>query len=486
MHATGCANRGLKVTIQPPVFGNGKLVLQENGVLFAPANLRMAQLSGDAFDRATYFANLGHDTQISDTDMRSLDELFNAVSANVPLTPPDEREPLITRLNIGNTYHCNMGCTYCYNELDVKDRKGSEVVTGMSIETGRRAIDALIEQAPDGHPLSLVFIGGEALLELRTLRQIVSYAQQRCADTDHAMRIAVYTNGTLMTSRVIQWANEQDVSLVVSLDGPPKQNDTYRIFRAGRPTSKAVLRRIRVLMDESTQTLRRVRAVAVRSVDLVALHQYLFELGFNEIHVQPVYDETGIETGSAAAMEALLEWYLAKLSAGTILSVLPFENFFERFLTQGRAVTSWYPCTAGRTALGVGPDGRVYPCHHFLEESTFEVGHVNNGLPEISERRKFFQRVDEREPCSSCWARHACGGECYHRAHTAGAGYTGVLPAVCRDRKSHIGLALDGFARLAREYPDVLRDLAMKRYSPVQPRWDAYDVDDLAVYHGAS
>jgi uncharacterized protein len=467
---------------QPSLFGSDKLVLQDDGILFAPASLRMARLSGDALDRAAYFANLGHDTQISELDKYNLDQLLGAVAASVPLAPPDEREPLITRLNIGNTYHCNMGCTYCYNELDIKDRKGSEVPTGMTLETGKRTIDALIEQAPAGYPLSLVFIGGEALLELRILRQIISYALQRCADTGHAMSIAVYTNGTLMTRKVIQWADESNVSLVVSLDGPPKQNDVYRIFRAGRPTSQAVLRRIRGLMEESKQTVRRVRAVAVRSIDLVALHQYLFDLGFNEIHVQPVYDETGIDTGSSAAMEALLEWYLAKLSAGTILSVLPFENFFERFLTQGRAVTSWYPCTAGRTSLGVGPDGRVYPCHHFLEESAYEAGHVNDGLPEVSERRQYFQRVDEREPCSSCWARHACGGECYHRAHTAGAGYTGVLPDVCRDRKSTIGLALDGFARLARDYPDALRDLAMKRYSPVQPKWAAYDIDDLAVY----
>jgi uncharacterized protein len=480
------SNIGMNSLSLDPSFADGSLSLQPGGILFASASLGMARLTGDTLRRAERFAALGHDSAITPDDQRWLAGLLATVRASVPLQPPDEREPFITRLNIGNTYRCNMGCTYCYNELDIKDIKGSESSGGLSLDTARQAIDALVAQAPAGRPLSLVFIGGEALLELRTLRQVIDYAQQCCADTGHALSIAVYTNGTLMTRPVIRWANEHGVSLVVSLDGPPKQNDVHRIFRAGRPTSRLVLRNIRLLMEESDQVLRRVRAVAVRSVDLVALHQYLFDLGFNEIHVQPVYDETGIDTGSADAMADLLAWYLDKLRAGTIISVLPFENFFERFLARGDAVTNWYPCTAGRSSLGVGPDGRVYPCHHFLEESAFEVGHVSRGLPAIEERRNLFRQVNDREPCSGCWARHACGGECYHRAHTAGAGYTGVLPEVCRSRKSQIGLALDGYAQLAREHPAALQDLALKRYSAVGPRWDAYEIDDLAAYRGTA
>jgi len=276
-----------------------------------------------------------------------------------------------------------------------------------------------------------VFVGGEPLLEKHALFQTVGYAHRRARAEDKTVDVAVYTNGTLMNERIIEWANETGVSLVVSLDGPPLVHDRKRIYLNGRPSSRIILKNIHLLMERSAQPVKRVRAVACDRGSMVPLHRYFLDLGFNEIHVQPVYDEDGIsDSMSGQEMVDLLAWYRDRLLEGTVLGVMPFEGFLERLVHRRRAVTSWYPCTAGRSALGIGPDGRIYPCHHFLEEGRFQLGHVQQGLPGIEARRPFFRRVDQREPCRSCWARHACGGECYHRAATAGVGYTGVLPEV--------------------------------------------------------
>jgi uncharacterized protein len=287
-----------------------------------------------------------------------------------------------------------------------------------------------------------------------------------------------------MNRKALDWAAENDVSFVVSLDGPPILN-RRRTYLSGAPTTKAVLRNIRRMVEDGSQKLLRVRAVATPEASLLDLHRYLFDLGFNEIHVQPMYNEAGIDSISFADNQELLEWYRSLLMAGTVISVLPFEGFIERLAWNGTATASWYPCSAGRTALGVGPDGGVYPCHHFLEESTFKLGDVRKGLPLLNQRKDFFQRVDEREPCNTCWARHACGGECYHRAHAAGAGYTGVLTPVCEARKSLIGLTLDLFAELALDRPDLLRRVVHKDYTMPDPRWEAYDFADLTPYRAA-
>lgn len=455
----------------------------ERTIVYGVESMKIARAARGLSEPLRDYASMGHASRLSPADRALLDRLHSSVQSVSSVEAPDETDPVVTRLNIGNTYHCNMGCTYCYNELDLKDRKGSEVPIGMTLETSKQTIDALFEHAPDRRAVSLVFIGGEALLERKTLFATIEYAEQLAERDQRRLSVAIYTNGTLMNRGVIEWCNDHDVSLVVSLDGPPEINDVHRIFRAGRPTSAAVLRNIAKLMAYSTQTLRRVRAVAVRSIDLVALHRYLMDLGFNEIHVQPMYDESGISTAVAGdEMTELLAWYIQQLRSGRIISVLPFESFFERFLAQGKAVTSWYPCTAGRSSLGVGPDGKIYPCHHFLEEGTFELGHVSNGIPDLENRSPFFMRVDERTPCRDCWARHACGGECYHRAHTAGAGYTGVLEPVCVARKTHIGMALEAFATLAQECPDALRALACKQYSELPSNPAAFEAADLSAY----
>jgi uncharacterized protein len=455
-----------------------------HSTLFGVENLAVVRGPAELMERAARYANLGHDgPPLEPADLDMLEGVLDALDRLAPYGPPGESAPPVTRLNIGNTYHCNMGCTYCYNELALKDRKGSEVPQGMAIETGRAAIDALLDQAGDATRLSLVFVGGEPLLEKHVLFQTIGYAQRRARAEAKTIDVAVYTNGTLMNEQIIDWANDTGVSLVVSLDGPPLIHDRRRVYLNGRPTSRIILKNIRLLMERSTQRVRRVRAVACERGSLVPLHRYFLDLGFNEIHVQPVYDEAGISDSMAGPeMVELLVWYKARLLEGTVLVVMPFEGLLERLVHRRRAVTSWYPCTAGRSALGVGPDGRIYPCHHFLEEGRYQLGHVQQGLPSIEARRPFFLRVDQREPCRSCWARHACGGECYHRAATAGVGYTGVLPDICRSRKSLIGLVLEVFADLAAARPDALRRLAAKDFSPVVFREAAFLAPDLAAY----
>ena len=453
-------------------------------ILLGVDNLAVVRGPSELMERAAHYANLGHDgppPTAADLDM--LDGVLAALDRLAPHGPLDEESPSITRLNIGNTYHCNMGCTYCYNELALKDRRGSEVPDGMDVETARAAIDALLAQAGEAKRISLVFVGGEPLLERHVLFQTIGYAQRRARAQGLSVDIAVYTNGTLMNERVIDWANETGVSLVVSLDGPPVVHDRRRVYLNGRPTSRIILKNIRLLMERSNQTVKRVRAVACERGLMVPLHRYFLALGFNEIHVQPAYDEAGIsDTMSGPEMVELLAWYRERLLEGTVVGIMPFEGILERLVHRRRAVTSWYPCTAGRSALGVGPDGRIYPCHHFLEEGRYQLGHVQQGLPDIEARRPFFLRVDQREPCRACWARHACGGECYHRAATAGVGYTGVLPDVCRNRKSLIGLVLEVFADLAAARPDVLRRLAAKDFSAATPRDSAFAAHDLGPF----
>lgn len=433
-------------------------------------------------DKAARYANAGHYeeplTEVERDALEQVDQALERIKLPEPLTNnPDA----VTRLNVGNTYHCNMGCSYCYNELDLKDRKGSEVPGGMSLETARATVDALIAQSRAERMLSLVFIGGEPLLSRPVLVESIRYANERAAEHGKRMKISVYTNGTMMNSAVLQWADENSVSLVVSLDGPPVLN-SRRVYLSGMPTSTAVLRNIKRLVRHSKQELLRVRAVATQGVDLVALHKYFLDLGFNEIHVQPMYDENGIDTISDDEALRLLDWYRYNLMAGNIISVMPFEGFLERLMWRGRATASWYPCSAGRSALGVGPDGKIYPCHHFLEEKEFELGDVRYGLPIVEVRKPYFKRVDERNPCKSCWARHVCGGECYHRAHASGAGYDGVLPRTCKSRKTMIGMTIELFAELAKNRPDVLRRAVVKDYSRPTPNWEAYDYQDLSPY----
>ena len=190
------------------------------------------------------------------------------------------------------------------------------------------------------------------------------------------------------------------------------------------------------------------------------LVEYFLALGFNDIHIQPAYGIDGYgDRGAIDDIGELSCWYATMLSSGLSIAVAPFYNILRRLIEHGRNITSWYPCATGHSGLGVDPDGDIYPCHHFTEEPAFRLGNVASGLPGESVRATLAVSVDEREPCRTCWARHACGGECYHRAHSAGRGYAGVLTETCDTRRSVIGIAIALYARLARYAPETFRRL---------------------------
>ncbi|MDH6130645.1 uncharacterized protein P3T37_000012 [Kitasatospora sp. MAA4] len=447
--------------------------------LYDPDRMSFATLPSHLAERARRFAAASHGAgDLTADERREWDELTRIISAPSFPVPADNNSTTINQLVIGNTYHCNMGCTYCYNELDTKDKKGSEVPQGMAWETARTSIQQVLDQADPGKPVRIFFIGGEPLLEREILERSVAYAEEYAAPLGVKVRFNVYTNGTLLTTKVLDWCEAHKISLIISLDGPPELNSD-RVLLSGRPTSRIVLRNIRRIMDSQTSPMRRVRAVGQPGTPLVALHKYLVALGFNEVHVQPMYNNEGITATSESEMIELLDWWTTNLENGVVLDIMPFSAFFQKILHQGKAVSSWYPCQAARNAVTVGPDGRVYSCHHAIEEPAFELGHITKGLPIVEIRSKHFKRVDEREPCRDCWAKHICGGECYHRSLSAGAGEFGTLPAACHERKALIGFALDAFARIARTNPQALRRLALGDLTCPDPQDAAYEAADL-------
>lgn len=387
----------------------------------------------------------------------------------------------ITELVIGNTYTCNMGCTYCYNELDIKPIKGSESSGGMPLNIAYRAIKETVAQVPEGEELAVLFVGGEPLLEREVLYTSVSSLNELASKRGVRLAFAVYTNATMLNDEIFTWGAANNVSFVVSIDGPGKLN-AARVLKSGRPTSRLVLRNIRRMIERHDQPVMRVRSVTTPSTPLLPLTKYLHDLGFNEIHIQALYSEDGISTTSYSEYMDLLSWWTELMIKGTVIDVQPFSTFLQKLMVRTRSVGAWYPCMAGRNAMTVGPDGRIYSCHHGIEEDQYQMGHINDGIPSIDDRRPFFREVDARTPCNQCWAKHMCGGECYHRSTSAGLGMFDTMDEICNERRELIAASLDSFLRIAEERPDSLIRLLRADLTHATPNNAAYEADDLSAY----
>jgi uncharacterized protein len=55
------------------------------------------------------------------------------------------------------------------------------------------------------------------------------------------------TNGTLLTTEIIRFLQDHNISLIISLDGPKEINDKNRVFANGLGTFETVMKQIELV-----------------------------------------------------------------------------------------------------------------------------------------------------------------------------------------------------------------------------------------------
>ena len=91
-------------------------------------------------------------------------------------------------------HDCNLRCEYCFastGDFGV----GRKL---MDFETGKMAIDFLLEKSEDRQNLELDFFGGEPLMNFDVVKQIVEYARGKEKEYNKNFRFTITTNGMLL------------------------------------------------------------------------------------------------------------------------------------------------------------------------------------------------------------------------------------------------------------------------------------------------
>ena len=125
-------------------------------------------------------------------------------------------------LHVAHT--CNLNCSYCFaSQGNFNGERGL-----MSFETGKRALDFLIENSGDRRNLEVDFFGGEPLMNWQVVKDLVNYA--RGVEKGHGknFRFTLTTNGVGIDDDVIQFANREMHNVVLSLDGRKEVHDRLR------------------------------------------------------------------------------------------------------------------------------------------------------------------------------------------------------------------------------------------------------------------
>jgi len=326
-----------------------------------------------------------------------------------------QRKTVVKALCLHIAHDCNLACRYCFaEEGEYHGKRGL-----MSLETGKKAIDFLIQHSGNRRNLEVDFFGGEPLMNWQVVKDIVKYGRVQEQVYNKNFRFTLTTNGVLLSDDVIEYANQEMDNVVLSLDGRKEVNDHMRPFRGGAGSFDLVVPKYKKLVESRNGEKYYIRGTFTRdNLDFCADLEAFLELGFDQLSIEPVVgDESNAYAIREEDLPMIFEEYdkAAKLMLDREKEGKPFTFFhFLLDLEGGPCVAKRLSgCGAGTEYLAVTPWGELFPCHQFVGQDEFLLGHVDTGIEKeeiVSDFRSC--NVYTKEACKTCFARFYCSGGC--------------------------------------------------------------------------
>ena len=312
-------------------------------------------------------------------------------------------------------HDCNLRCKYCFAST-------GDFGTGrklMSFETGKAAIDFLIERSSGRDNLEVDFFGGEPMLNFETVKRIVSYARGREKETGKNFKFTMTTNGMILTDEMIDYLNSEMHNIVLSIDGRREVNDRMRIRVDGSGCYDKILPAFQKLVKKRGEKEYYVRGTYTKyNLDFSKDVMHLYECGFDEISVEPVMESPEVEYAiTEEDLEHIYEEYDRLVDCIEELRKSGKHIHFFHFmidLEQGPCVVKRLRgCGSGNEYVSVTPDGDIYPCHQFVGHEEYKMGNLEEGTFNEEIKKEFAgTHVYSKPACRDCWAKFYCSGGC--------------------------------------------------------------------------
>ena len=321
---------------------------------------------------------------------------------------------------------CNLDCKYCYFLSKERLYPGSRfrMANELLEEYTRQYIEA--QRVPE---VTFAWQGGEPTLMGLDFFQLAVELQQKYRKPGMKIYNALQTNGTTLDDDWAGFFKENDFLIGLSLDGPRKLHDHYRVDKGGRPTFDQVMRGLGYLKKHQVEFNILTTLHAANAPYPLELYRFLRdEVGAQFMQFIPIVERdnlTGFQEGEDVTRRSIS----AKQYGDFLIGV--FEEWVRRDV--GRvyvqifdvALAGWlgqrpglciFEKTCG-TALAMEHNGDLYACDHFVEPR-YKLGNIND-VPMIElvaseQQRQFGLAKQETLPryCRECEVRFICNGGC--------------------------------------------------------------------------
>lgn len=355
------------------------------------------------------------------------------------------RSTVVKALCLHVAHICNLNCSYCFAAQG--KYHGERAL--MSFETGKRALDFLVEHSGTRKNLEVDFFGGEPLMNFEVVKQLVAYARSIERQAGKNFRFTLTTNGVLLNDEVTEFANRECHNVVLSLDGRKEVHDRLRKTVNGQGSYDLIVPKFQDFVQKRGNRGYYVRGTYTKyNLDFTNDIFHMADLGFTELSMEPVVsapdDPYALSEADLPTLykqyELLAEEMLRRRRAGK-----PFTFYHYMIdLSGGPCIYKRISgCGSGTEYLAVTPWGDLYPCHQFVGDEKYRLGDIWSGVTNTEVQQEFkLCNAYARKECRDCWAKLYCSGGCAANAYHAAGAVTGVYELGCKLFKKRMECAI--------------------------------------------
>ncbi|MCI8316983.1 MAG: radical SAM protein [Lachnospiraceae bacterium] len=348
--------------------------------------------------------------------------------------PMSQYLPLYQKRNLSAitlqvTQNCNLRCKYCVYTVESNGNQRVHSAKKMTWETAKAAIDFLWIHSVDSDIISIGFYGGEPFLEKELVEKCILYSRKKFEGKK--LQFQLTTNATLLDRECLAFMFENNMHIMLSLDGPREIHDRNRVFAAnGKGTYDTVIQKLKLIKKEFPQYINQVSVNMVMDTknDFSQIKK-LTDVGgeLEGISTQAsfivneyvdVEEEMPLLFWQDYQYELFLVYMflLGRVEETDIAVVLrnyreSLKNLQELMSVTGelRPITGpGGPCIPGKRFM-VDVDGIFYPCERVSETAACtKIGSIENGFDIIKSQRILNISQINEERCKNCWAFRHC------------------------------------------------------------------------------
>lgn len=315
----------------------------------------------------------------------------------------DQRDKFSNELHliIATTLDCQFRCVYCYEK---------HPCVYMNDSTKTAVINMVDNYAKIGKNISVVWYGGEPMLDFESIKQLTHEFQNICSDYGVLYTASMISNGYFFSEESILKLDELSVvSVQITVDGTKAIHESRRPMISGNESFEHIIKNmIDINHNTHVEVHLRINADKDNIQSAYELVTYLKEIGL-----------TGIDV-NLGMMKAFGCDHACGNKAKKLFTMREFADEFMRFkehlINNGfyHAVEKMMPeykvnsCTMDAPdSYVIDPDGYVYKCISKVGQKECSIGNVKEGF---NEKAHLLLDAFDSEMCEKCKYFPICKG----------------------------------------------------------------------------